>query len=566
MLGLWFRRRYREYELSPDEIFLDSSNIPEFDRGRLEGRLEKPVGTAAFYGLSFATVLLLAILVSQAFALQILKGDAYATQSEQNRLRPEILFAHRGAILDRTGEVLVENIPSPEGYIGRSYVHPGFSHVLGYVSYPKKDKSGNYYDTEIKGLGGAEESFNTELAGVNGLLLIEENALGDVQSKGSVQKPVDGKNITLSIDARVQRAFYSAIQELADRVPYQGGAAALMDVETGELYALVSYPEYNPNILSAGEPVSVIEGYADDSRGPYLNRPVAGLYTPGSIVKPIIAAGAYADGIISAEKEIVSTGSLVVPNPYDPDNPTVFRDWKAHGATDMRRAIAVSSDVYFYTVGGGFGDQKGLGIARLSEWYKVFGYGKKTNIELSSEETGFIPTPEWKESVIGEPWRIGNTYHTAIGQYDMQITVLEAVRATAAIANGGKLLDLHVRQGAPISGESIAIDPQALTIAREGMRLGVTAGTSVGLNVYTYANAAGKTGTAELGFNNEYRNSWSVGFFPYDAPKYAWAVVMEKGPAGNAVGGIYIMGRVFETLRQTAPEYFGITDEGAVGE
>ena len=552
------RTRFKDRELNPDEIFLDSSNLPDFDRDRMEGQLEKPLSRFSYLGLGTTIVVLFLILFVQASILEIVKGEAYAAQSERNRLRPEVIFAARGAITDRNGVILASNEPAEEGFPKRVYEYPGFGSLLGYVSYPKKDSSGNYYETEIKGLAGAEEAFNARLAGANGTHLVEEDALGDVVSEGSIIPVKDGETIALSIDARVQEAFYGAISELADRIPFQGGAGVLMDVETGEVIALVSYPEYNPNILSAGEPADVIAGYQRDSRQPYLNRPVAGLYTPGSIVKPMIAAAAYSDGVISAEKTITSTGQLVVPNPYDPSKPTIFRDWKAHGPTDMREAIAVSSDVYFYTVGGGFGDQKGLGIERLAYWYRAFGFESPTGIEISGENTGFVPTPAWKEETYDEIWRIGNTYHTSIGQYAMQISVLEAVRATAAVANGGKLLDLTIQKDGPVRGETLVIDQEGLRIAREGMRLGVTAGTSVGLNPLSYVKAAGKTGTAQLGANNEWYNAWAVGFFPYDKPKYAYAVVMEKGPAGNGVGGIYVMYQVFTKMRETAPEYFGL--------
>lgn len=552
------RSRFRDRELNPDEIFLDSSNLPDFDRDRMEGQLEKPLSRFSYLGLGTAILGLFLVLVVQAGILEIVKGEAYAAQSERNRLRPEVIFAARGAITDRNGTVLASNEPAEEGFPTRIYKYPGFGSVLGYVSYPKKDSSGNYYETEITGLAGVEEAFDERLAGVNGTHLVEEDALGTVISEGSIIPVKDGETIALSIDARAQQAFYGAISELAERIPFQGGAGVLMDVETGEIHALVSYPEYNPNVLSSGGPHETIEAYQNDYREPYLNRPVAGLYTPGSIVKPMIAAGAYSDGIISAEKTITSTGQLVVPNPYDASKPTIFRDWKVHGPTTMRQAIAVSSDVYFYTIGGGFGDQKGLGIERLAYWYRAFGFESPTGIEIAGENTGFVPTPAWKEKTYDEPWRIGNTYHTAIGQYAMQISVLEAVRATAAVANGGKLLDVTVQKDGPVRGETIVIDQEALRVAREGMRLGVTEGTSVGLAPLSYAKAAGKTGTAQLGANNEWYNAWAVGFFPYDNPKYAYAVVMEKGPAGNGVGGIYVMYQVLSELRQTAPEYFGL--------
>ncbi|HRH24603.1 MAG TPA: penicillin-binding transpeptidase domain-containing protein, partial [Candidatus Paceibacterota bacterium] len=182
-------------------------------------------------------------------------------------------------------------------------------------------------------------------------------------------------------------------------------------------------------------------------------------------------------------------------------------------------------------------------------------------IEIENENSGFTPSPAWKEKTYGEPWRIGDTYNTSIGQYAMQITPLEAVRAVAAVANGGKLLRPTLVKDAPIQGESIAISPESLKIAREGMRLGVTEGTSIGLNPLSYVKAAGKTGTAQLGVHNEYYNSWAVGFFPYDKPKYAYVVVMERGPAGNPTGGIYVMSQVFSKLRYSAPEYFGLSAE-----
>lgn len=550
------RKKHRDKELAPDEIFLDSSNLPSFDTTRLEGRLEKPISERTFVGVTVVILLILFGFAVQAGSLQVVQGDTFATQSENNRLRPEVIFAKRGAILDRNGVVLVENSPSEAGFVERSYMAPGFGHLLGYVSYPKKDSSGNYYETDIKGLAGIEAAFDERLSGENGLFLIEEDALGELQSQGSVKAPIDGTPMTLSIDSRVQSAMYDAIKELADRIPYKGGAGVVMDVETGEIIALTSYPEYDPNILSKGQPSSVIAGYSADPREPYLDRPVNGLYTPGSIVKPVIAAGVFTDGIISPEKIIVSTGSISLPNPYDASNPSIFKDWKALGPMNMRSAIAYSSDVYFYTVGGGFADQKGLGINRLDYWYKTFGYTSATGIELAGESEGFIPTPAWKEETYGEPWRVGNTYHTAIGQYAMQITPLEAVRSIVAIANGGRLLNATLLTGQEPRGETVNVSQEGLKIAREGMRMGVTEGTSVGLNALPYVQAAGKTGTAQLGVNNEWYNSWAVGFFPYDKPKYAYAVVMERAPAGTSVGGIYVMYQTLSKMKEVAPEYF----------
>lgn len=554
-----FRRRFgsqRNRELAPEDIFLDSSNLPSFDQERLEGRLEMPVGDRTYLGMTLAIMVLFIGLIAQAANLQVAQGDSYAAMSERNRLRPEMVFAERGAILDRNGVPLVKNTPTEEGFVGRTYAAPGFAHLLGYVSYPKKDSSGNFYETEIEGLAGAEAAFDARLAGENGQRLIEENALGDVQSEGVVVPAVPGEDIRLAVDARAQEAFSAAVAELADRIPYLGGSAILMDVETGEIHALVSYPEYDPNVLSSGEDGDAIAGYANNTRRPYLDRAVSGLYTPGSIVKPMIIAGAIDDGIITAATTIVSEGQISIPNPYDPSSPSIFKDWKAHGPTDARGAIAVSSDVYFYAITGGYRDQKGMGIERLAFWYDVFGFTSPTEIELEAEATGFVPTPAWKEEELDEPWRLGNTYHTGIGQYAMQITPLAAVRAVAAIANGGKLVKPTILADQMPSGESLAVSKEALKVARDGMREGVTYGTSVGLNDLSFVDVASKTGTAQLGANNEWYNSWAVGFFPYEKPKYAYAVVMERAPAGTSIGGVYVVHQALSKMRQTAPEYF----------
>ena len=550
------RRHTRTYELNPEEIFLDSSNPSGFDQSRLEGRLETPIAQHTFAGIGLVILLMFGTLAVQAANLQIAQGDEYAERSERNRLRPEVLFAERGAVVDRNGQALIYNEEGEDGFVKRVYEYPGFSHLLGYVSYPKKDSSGNFYETKIEGLNGIEEAMNAALSGENGTLLVEEDAHGSVQSSGTVKPALKGQTVTLSIDSRAQRAFATAVSSLADRIPFMGGSAILMDVHTGEVHALVSYPEYDPNVLSSGGPSSVIAEYQTNPRQVYLDRAVSGLYTPGSILKPMVTAGAISDGIVTPEWGIVSTGSISIPNPYDPSRPSIFKDWKAHGYVDARRAIAVSSDVYYYAIGGGYKDQKGLGIERLKYWYDAFGLTSPTGIELSGEATGFVPTPEWKLERFDDPWRLGDTYNTSIGQYAMQITPLEAARAVAAVANGGKLIKPTLVKDAPIQGQTIQISPAAIKVAQEGMRMGTTEGTSIGLNDLSFVKVAGKTGTAQVGVNNEFYNSWAVGYFPYDNPKYVYVVVMERGPSTNSIGGIFVTHQALSELNRTAPEYF----------
>jgi len=333
-----------------------------------------------------------------------------------------------------------------------------------------------------------------------------------------------------------------------------------MDVNTGEIISLVSYPEYNSNIMVDGSNKKMINSYLTDKNNPFLDRVISGLYTPGSIVKPIVALGVLNEKIISPTKQILSTGSISIPNPYDPAHPTVFKDWQAQGWVDMRKALAFSSDVYFYEVGGGFGDQIGLGIDNIKKYMNLFGFGKDVNGDFFKSQVGTIPDPEWKkENFSGEDWRIGDTYHTAIGQYGFQVTPIQVVRAIGAVANGGKLLDPQII----LADNSASTTPTFLDVGlpksyfdvvRGGMRDSVLEGTSKGLNV-AEVNIGAKTGTAQLGTLKQYVNSWVVGFFPYENPKYAFAVLMEKGPQTNTIGALYVMRQLVDWMAVSTPEY-----------
>lgn len=271
----------------------------------------------------------------------------------------------------------------------------------------------------------------------------------------------------------------------------------------------------------------------------------------------MMSIAALNEGIITPEKQILSTGSISIQNPYNPQLKAVFNDWKAHGWVDMRRAIAVSSDVYFYEIGGGYEGQKGMGISNIEKYSRMFGFGSVTGIDLADEKIGTIPNPEWKAKMFkGEDWRIGDTYHTVIGQYGFQVTLVQAVRSIAAIANGGTLLTPHLLKEPhqEYATSQIPISDDKFKVGREGMRDAVLGGTVVGLNV-PYVEVAGKTGTAEIDAGKKYVNSWVVGFFPYENPKYAFAVVMERGPHANTVGGVFVMRQMFDWMHVNTPEY-----------
>ena len=563
MFKTFFRKiKKRQYQdINPEDIFIDSTNLPGFEEHRLEGRIEKPMGRETFFILKIVVAVIMLALVSKLWVLGIKQGSIYTQISENNRLEQTLIFANRGVIYDRDMRELATNAvkEGDNNFTNRLYLPiRGIAHVVGYLKYPLSDRMGVYYEENYRGRDGVERAYDTLLGGVNGLKLRETNVFGEITSESVIKRPKDGNPIILSIDARLTEVLYEAIESLAKDRGFVGGAAAFMDVRTGEILALTSFPEYDPNTLTAGVDQKAISFLIHNPSKPFLNRAIGGLYTPGSILKPIIALAALNEKLISPTKQILSTGSITVSNPYDPSKPSVFKDWKAHGWTDMKEALAVSSDTYFYSVGGGFGDQKGLGITLLNKYFRLFGLAEKTRVELLGEVEGVIPSPEWKKQKFnGDLWRLGDTYITAIGQYGTQITPLNAARFTAAIANGGNVLTPSLLLGGnpePIE-RIVEFDEEDWKIVREGMREGVTYGTSVSLNV-PYVKVAAKTGTAEVGSAKRYVHSWSVGFFPFENPKYAWAIVMEKGPSSTSSGATSVIRTLLDWMAVNTREYF----------
>jgi penicillin-binding protein 2 len=552
-------------DIDPDEIFLDSKNLPNFNTQQFEGRLEKAIPKKSIYLVGLFFLCIAFIFIGQIIKLQIVKGEAYFKKSENNTLMKKPIFADRGLIYDRNKVLLswnswdkgdINKLSSPT----RSYYSsPGFGLLLGYVSSPAKDSSGRYWQENFIGKDGVEKYFNDTLTGVNGVRITETDVSGEIQSENIVMAPVAGDDISLSIDAKIQKKMYESISNMAKNSSFSGGAGAIMDINTGELLAITSFPEYDGNILSQGNNKKIINGYFTDKRKVFLNRTVSGLYSPGSIVKPFLGYGALVENVISPLKTILSNGSISIPNPYFPDKKSVFKDHGSFGYVDMRKAIAVSSDVYFYEIGGGFESQKGLGIVSIDKYSKLFGIGEKTGINIGGEKEGTIPTPEWKTKTFkGEPWRVGDTYNTSIGQYGFQVTPIQMVRAAGAIANFGTLNTPHITLADEVfksQKNNIPIDKEKMKVIHEGMRMAVTEGTCMALNIPSVKVAA-KSGTAQVGLGNTNTNSWIVGFFPYENPKYSFALVMERGPKEASGNATRVMSEVIDYMSVYTPEYF----------
>ncbi len=546
--------------VEPDEIFLDSKNLQNFDRQQFEGRIEKPIPKNTIIALGMLFLFFIGIFSIRLVYLQIEKGEAYYNRSQNNVLEKVIIFTDRGVIYDRNKVALVWNKKEVTDTIPtRTYLSPGFSHLAGYVSYPTQDKTGNFWQGDFIGKDGLEKQYNDILKGENGSKIIETDALGKIYSVNVVNSPKQGADLVTTVDSRIQKELFSLIEDLSVNKTFAGGSGVIMDVRNGEIIATTSFPEYNSEILSLGKEKIIINSYLTDKRKVFLDKNISGLYTPGSIVKPFFALGALAEGIIDANKKILSTGSISVPNPYFPDQKTIFKDWRVNGWTNMMEAIAVSSDIYFYAIGGGYEDQKGLGIVNMGKYAKLFGFGDKTGIDLPDEKIGIIPSPEWKiKNFKGDPWRIGNTYHTAIGQYGFQVTPIEMVRAVGSIANKGKLLTPHLILGDTVKENKFSIlnfNQTYFDIVHKGMRDAVTFGTATSLNV-PYVKIAAKTGTAQVGVAKNKVNSWIVGFFPYENPKYAFTVMMEAGPANGSVGASSVMRQLLDWMSINTPEYF----------
>jgi penicillin-binding protein 2 len=532
----------------------------------MEGKRELPISHSSVWvvGLIFAVIVI--TFTSKIFYLQIVHGEEYRTIADSNSVDKVLIIAERGVVYDRTGEMLVWNEVDESGEYDfpiRAYTdRGGLGQVLGYVSYPKKDDRGFFFRTDYLGRSGVELAFDDTLKGENGSKIVQVDALSDVVSEFAIDAPVSGGALTLSIDAELSEAMYDIIATSSVRAGFRSGAGAIMDVHTGEILALTSFPSFDPEVMADGDDTALIDEYNKDDRLPFLNKVIGGAYTPGSIVKPFVAYAALEHSIISPDKTIVSNGYITVPNPYNPSNPARFNDWRVQGPMTMREAIAFSSNVYFYIIGGGYGDQEGLGITKMAENYRRFGMGQLTGINLAQEQAGIVPDPAWKNEVFNDDWRLGDTYFTAIGQFGFLTTPIQMLRAYAALANGGYLLKPHVEEGKESEKVDIHIDPDLMQIIHEGMRKTVNydGGTARSLERKDVAIAA-KSGTAEVGVGNAYVNSWAAGFWPYEEPQYAFILMMDKAPRSNALGATRIMGDVVEWMSVHRPEYLGIETE-----
>ena len=424
------------------------------------------------------------------------------------------------------------------------------SHLLGYtgkISEEELVKNPDHHLSDWIGKTGLESSYENELKGQDGIEQIEVDSTGNVERvlvDDSNREPVTGDNISLYLDLDLQQKTYEYLQqgmvEASNLTGEQssGAVAIAMDPKTGGILSMVSIPAYDNNEFAQGISGSRYQEIANDAGKPMFNRSISGEYPPGSTIKIVHATAGLAEGAVSEDTAFDTPAEITIGE-------WIFPDWKDHGYTDIRRAIAESNNIFFYSIGGGFGPIKGLGINKLKSWWQRFGLGEKTGIDLTGESDGLLPDPEWKEKVIKEPWYIGDTYHVAIGQGDLLVTPLQMLRATATIANGGKLLEpTLVQKITDPSGNVIkelannvenpqVADPNIIRIVQEGMRMAVTQGSARPMGDLPVP-VAGKTGTAQF-FSNAKTHAWFECYAPYDDPQIALIVMVEGGGGGNEI-------------------------------
>jgi len=465
------------------------------------------------------------------------------------------------------------------------------AHVVGYMGPITEDQSDFYVNLGFDpardriGYAGIENRMQDVMAGRNGYKEVEVDVAGrELRTLGEGQAPVPGQSVVLTIDVRLQAAAAAALANrmkienqiaqadtnpLRPPQPVTNGVAIAINPQTGEVLAMVSLPTYDNTMFSRFIPATYYQEMADHPYKPLFNNAISGEYPPGSVFKVAVAAGALQEGVVTAEQEIFDPGEIIITNRYFPNDPgktrrVVCYNRAGHGDVNFITGIAVSCDVYFYALGGGYeaGGVKdgGLGIDRVHKYATMLGFDQLTGIELPGERKGLIPTRDWKRLNIGENWSTGDTYIASIGQGYVLSTPLQVLMAHTPFINRDGFvrkptLIREVRDGegnvlrtASVQNHSqTALTPYVIDQVSLGLRQVMIDGTGDKLGVEGI-NLAGKSGTAEYcdnvaqaadrcQFGAWPAHSWMVVYAPYEKPEIAVVVFVYSGEEGSTVAG-----------------------------
>ncbi len=548
-------------------------------------------------GILFPVVLFVAgaILFSKLFYLQMVKGDEYKSLSDSNRIRTQVIHAPRGVIFDRNGVPLVQNAPGFRKVINeketrllsrddalpllakgeknleidthREYpFKDAMSHVLGYTGQisPAELESTEYADyrgTDWVGKTGIERHYEHILKGQDGKQLVEVDVMGKEIRPLGVTDPISGQDITLTIDANIQKAAYDATKNVKR-------GAVIVSKPNGEILALISRPTYDTNLFTRDKTYRTATDSAyqktgdlltDSKNQPLLDRAISGVYPPGSTFKIVTAASGLVDKTIDENYRIRDTGVIKVGE-------FSFANWyftnygrTEPGELDVKRALSRSNDIFFYKLA------EKVGVDKLSEMAEKMGLGRETGIDLGGEVSGLVPDPEWKKDQIGESWYLGDTYHYGIGQGYLLTTPLQVNMFTTIVANGGNLYQprLLKNQKSKIKNQKL-LDAKTINLIRQGMIESCKPGIGVawplfgfkvknsnlkidGKNILEVKQASGsakpqelreipvacKTGTAQHGGEKTLPHAWITLFAPAQDPEIVITVLNEESGEGS---------------------------------
>ena len=440
--------------------------------------------------------------------------------------------------------ISVENDPI------RDYKDPQvFAPVVGYTGKITQDeldshKGQGYLFNDFIGKTGLEIQYENYLRGISGQKQYEIDASGNVKKTLADLPSSPGSNIKLNIDYDLQKVIYDSLSAQLAKSHLTKGAAVATNPKTGQVLALVSIPSYDNSLFAKGIPQTEYSKLINNPDHPLLNRVISGQYPPGSTVKPMMALAGLTEGIVKPDTKILDDGVIRVGS-------FTFYGYNHSGlgVMDVYTAIARSSDIYFYTVGGGRAGTaipQGLGPDRIATWLRKFHLGSPLGIDLPGEKGGLVPDPAWKEQAKNEQWFLGDTYHYSIGQGDLLVTPLQVNSWTATIANGGTVYQPYIvdqvtdktgtvlKQNSPTILAKGQFNPEFIKIVQQGMRDTVLpGGTATSLNSLGMP-ISGKTGSAQFDPRNlSLTHAWFTSYAPSDNPQIALTVLVEAAGEGS---------------------------------
>ncbi|MDP1595427.1 MAG: penicillin-binding protein 2 [Methylotenera sp.] len=430
------------------------------------------------------------------------------------------------------------------------------SHMVGYIGrindkdLADLEKSGdlsNYKGSDHIGKSGLEQFYERQLHGTTGFQQVEVDADGHAVRVLSSNAPIPGDNLILSADSKLQEIAETAFGD-------RRGALVAINPKTGEVLSYVSQPTFDPNLFVGGIDTENWKLLNDSLDKPLINRPLRGIYPPGSTFKPFVALAGLEAGKRMPPFSIHDAGYFSFPNSRHR-----YRDWKpsGHGIVDMQRAITISCDTFFY------GLAMELGIEKLTSFVRHFGFGRKSDFDLKGEIEGLLPTPEWKMRRFKQPWYPGETVIVGIGQGYTLVTPLQLAQATAILANNGVAMKPHLvaqiqnsltgkrHISPPVVQDKITLNPDNMDIVRRGMvDVTLPGGTAASIGANAGYSIAAKTGTAQVigikqnekynehTINERHRDhALFIAFAPAEDPQIALAVIVENGGHGGSAAG-----------------------------